>query len=64
MSLIGEDAWTTVVDQMKQGQGDVGQPVMASANVITAQICQLTNQQPTDVCASKAVMSAAPLLDE
>lgn len=64
VSLTGDDAWTTIVDQMKNGQGDIGQPVMASANVITAQICQLTNQQPTDVCASKAVMSATPMLNE
>lgn len=37
---------------------------VAPANVITAQICQLTNRQPADVCAGTAVMSAAPLLDE
>lgn len=64
MSLTSKDAWTTIVDQIKKGQGEVGQPVMASANVVTAQICQLTNGQPANVCGSKAVISATPLLNQ
>lgn len=63
-SLTGDDAWTKIVDQMKTGTGDVGQPVMASANAITAQICVLTNGQPANVCTSKAVVAASPLLQK
>lgn len=60
---LGQDsAWTTIVDQMATGQGEYGQPIMANANAITAQICQLTKNEPADVCSSQAVVKTMPLL--
>lgn len=37
----------------------ISKDVIGSANVLSARICQLTNQQPTSVCSSAGVTSAA-----
>lgn len=63
-NLTQDSAWTTIVDQMMTGKGDYGQPIMANANAITAQICQLTKGEPADVCTSPAVVKTTPLLKQ
>lgn len=63
-NLAQDTAWTTIVDQMRTGKGEYGQPIMANANAITAQICQLTKGKPTDVCTSPAVVKTTPLLKQ
>jgi hypothetical protein len=40
----------------------IGQSIDPAINVMTAQICSLTQGQPTDVCTSKGVMAATPFL--
>lgn len=62
VSLSDDTAWTKIVDQMLTGTGELGAPIMANANAVTAQICTLTDNKPSDVCSSKAVVETAPLL--
>lgn len=62
VSLTDDTAWTKIVDQMVTGKGDYGQPIMANANAITAQICTLTDNKPSDVCASPAVVQTSAML--
>ncbi|MDN5796424.1 MAG: DUF929 domain-containing protein [Intrasporangium sp.] len=62
VSLSDDTAWTKIVEQMLTGKGDLGQPIMANANAVTAQICTLTGNKPSDVCSSQAVVETAPLL--
>jgi thiol-disulfide isomerase/thioredoxin len=62
VSLSDNNAWTTIVEQMLTGKGDLGQPIMANANAITAQICTLTGNKPSDVCSSSAVVQTSPML--
>jgi thiol-disulfide isomerase/thioredoxin len=64
VSLTDDTAWTKIVDQMLTGKGDVGQPIMANANAITAQICTLTDNKPSDVCSSQAVAETSPMLQK
>jgi hypothetical protein len=47
---------------IKDPTSEVGQSVNPAINVITAQICSLTQGQPTNVCTSQGVMAATPLL--
>jgi hypothetical protein len=61
-TLSGDDAWTTIAGQMATGTGEYGQPIDAHANVITAQLCQLTGNKPANVCSSAGVTAAAALL--
>lgn len=61
-SLTGDDAWTKIAGEMATGTGSYGKPIDANANVITAQVCQLTKGQPSTVCTSPAVMAATALL--
>jgi hypothetical protein len=39
-----------------------GQAIDASANLLTAAICETTGNQPTDVCSAPAVEAAAQRL--
>ncbi|EWS99859.1 hypothetical protein N865_20175 [Intrasporangium oryzae NRRL B-24470] len=43
---------------------EIGKTVDPAINMVTAQLCQQTNGQPSNVCASKAVMAATPLLQK
>jgi hypothetical protein len=53
-------------DQLIAGISDpaseIGTSINPAINVMTAQICSLTSGQPSDVCTSKGVMTATPLL--
>lgn len=42
----------------------IGKSVGPAINIVTAQLCQQTGGQPTNVCTSKAVMAATPLLQK
>lgn len=64
VSLSDDTAWTKIVDQMLTGKGDLGQPIMANANAITAQLCTLTDNKPPDVCSSQAVVETSPMLKQ
>jgi hypothetical protein len=51
--------WEQIVEQLEQGGNAIWQDVIGDANVLTAAICGLTNQQPSDVCAASGVQAAA-----
>jgi len=49
--------WQQVVTQLKQPDTSLAQGILGSANVITASLCQLTEQQPSAVCSDPAIQS-------
>lgn len=60
----GDDGWNEIAAQMETGAGDLGKSVDASANMISAQVCQLTGGQPANVCTSPGVTAAAALVQK
>jgi hypothetical protein len=51
-----------IIAGIEDPTSEIGKTVDPAITMITAQLCQLTNGQPSDVCTSKAVMAATPLL--
>jgi thiol-disulfide isomerase/thioredoxin len=51
--------WTQVVELLEQTGNAVWQDVIGEANVLTAALCTLTNEQPNDVCLAPAIAAAA-----
>ncbi|MDV3223119.1 DUF929 family protein [Intrasporangium sp.] len=60
----GDDGWNEIVTQMQTGTSEVGQSINAGANMISAQVCELTGGQPADVCTSPGVTAAAALVQK
>jgi thiol-disulfide isomerase/thioredoxin len=48
-----------IAKDVHSGSGDIGKDINGSANVITAAICQMTHNQPANVCNSSAIKSIA-----
>jgi thiol-disulfide isomerase/thioredoxin len=46
-----------IAKAVHNGSGDVGKDINGSANVITAAICQMTHNQPGNVCNASAIKS-------
>jgi Domain of unknown function (DUF929) len=53
----------TIVGHLLDPKSPDGQAIVASANYLTASICQATGQQPTSVCSSRGVQVADRALD-
>jgi hypothetical protein len=51
-----------VAEEITDPSTDISKSVIGTANVFTAAICQLTKQQPSAVCSSSGVTSAAAAL--
>ena len=51
-----------IVAAMKGGATPLGKAIMSNANLITAQICEQTGQQPANVCTTPGVKAAAAVL--
>jgi Domain of unknown function (DUF929) len=51
-----------IAADLSDAKSDIGQAVGGSANVLTAAICTLTDQQPSNVCTSTGVKAAASML--
>ena len=51
-----------IADDIANPSTTISKAVLGSANVITAQLCQLTNNQPAEVCTSSGVTAAAARL--
>lgn len=51
----------TVADKLKDPNSTESQGILGTANTITAQLCQLTKQQPANVCGSIGVAKAVAL---
>lgn len=60
-SLSGMSA-EQIATAMSNPSTDAGKAIMGSANVMTAAICKLTNNQPANVCSSTAVTAAQSAL--
>ncbi len=50
-------SWAAVGKDLQNPTSPVAQAVIGSANHITAAICKVTNNQPSNVCGSKSVTS-------
>lgn len=55
-------SWNVVASDMASSSNQIGQGIDASANLITAAICQLTGGQPGNVCTAPGVVAAATKL--
>ena len=51
-----------IADMLKDPSSDQAKGILGSANVISAAICQLTNNQPANVCSSPGVQAGAAKL--
>lgn len=59
--LVGK-SWSQIATALSDPNSAIAQGVNGSANVITAAFCNLTGQQPSSVCSSKAVTEAKGML--
>jgi hypothetical protein len=53
--ILGGMTWTQVADALQQPNTPQAKAILGSANLITAAICQVTNQQPSAVCSTAAI---------
>ena len=51
--------WSQIATAMRNPSSPVSQGVLGAANYMTAAICKTTNNQPSTVCTSRAVTTAA-----
>jgi hypothetical protein len=58
-SDLGGMTWTQIAAAMRHPASTVAKDIDGAANVITADICAMTNGQPGSVCHSAAVQAAA-----
>jgi len=61
-SIFAGKSQQQIADDIANPSTTIGKAVLGSANVISAQLCQLTNNQPADVCTSSGVTAAAATL--
>ncbi|WP_455380793.1 DUF929 family protein [Acidihalobacter prosperus] len=54
--------WSQITKQLSQPKSKLARLVMPQANLITAAICQTTNQKPHKICQSAGVKAAAGML--
>jgi hypothetical protein len=50
--------WQQIASALSDPSSPIAKQVLAAANMLTATICQLTDQQPSNVCTSSGVSSA------
>ena len=62
LAHTGDNGWNEIVGQMQTGTGDVGASINANANMISAQVCELTGGQPANVYTRPGVTAAAALV--
>jgi hypothetical protein len=55
-------SWEEIAAALQDPTSDIAKEVLASANVITAAICELTGGEPANVCTSPGVQQAAAAL--
>ncbi|TDW86590.1 DUF929 family protein [Kribbella sp. VKM Ac-2566] len=60
--LLAGKTQTEIADALKDPSSPIAKAVDGSANVYTAAICKLTNNQPAKVCSTDAVTAAAAKL--
>ena len=57
--LLSGKSHKQIANDVHSGSGNDGKAINGAANVITAAICQMTNNQPGNVCNSSAIKSIA-----
>ena len=60
--LLAGKTQTEIADALKDPSSPIAKAVVGSANVYTAAMCKLTNNQPAKVCSTDAVTAAAAKL--
>jgi hypothetical protein len=60
--ILGGMSWQQVADSLQQPTSAQANAIVGSANLITAAICQLTNQQPDSVCFTPSIQAIEPKL--
>jgi thiol-disulfide isomerase/thioredoxin len=55
--LLGGMTWPQVSDALQQPESPQAKAILGSANLITAAICQLTEQQPATVCSGPNIQT-------
>jgi Domain of unknown function (DUF929) len=53
--VLAGKSWSQIASVLKDPSNPIAQSVDGAANYVTAAICRMTNNQPADVCTSKAV---------
>ena len=61
-SIFAGKTQAQIADDIANPSTTISKAVLGSANVITAQLCALTNNQPAPVCTSSGVTTAAAAL--
>lgn len=54
----GPRSWDEIVADLANPHSAASQQILGAANVLTAEICSLTNNQPANVCTSAGVLAA------
>jgi hypothetical protein len=54
-AVLAGKSWSQVAAALKDPSSPIAQSVDGAANYVTAAICKMTNNQPSDVCTSPAV---------
>ena len=60
--VFRDATYDSLIAGIQNPASPVGQTINPAINLLTAQICSLTQGQPTNVCTSQGVMAATPLL--
>lgn len=58
--LFAGKSWQDIAAQATDPKTPIGRAVLGNSNYLTAAICDLTGQQPANVCSSAAVRSLTP----
>jgi thiol-disulfide isomerase/thioredoxin len=61
-NVIDGKTYDQIIAGIQDPKSDIGKTMDPAINMISAQLCQLTKGQPTNVCTSPSVMSASVLL--
>ena len=56
-AVLAGKSWSQIAAALKDPSSPIAQNVLGAANYVTAAICKMTNNQPSDVCTSSAVTS-------
>jgi hypothetical protein len=56
--ILQGKTWQQIASALSDPSSPIAKQVLAAANMLTATICQLTDQQPSNVCTSSGVSSA------
>jgi len=57
-AILAGNTQASIARGLENATSPITQEIVASANYLTANICSLTNQQPSNVCQSRAVKAA------